>query len=56
MTDFWPSLTFLFCFFNLTAWYIHGAPLFSWWWIAGVIGVQMLLFMLTVAIAAAIQK
>lgn len=52
----WPTLTFLFCAFNLAAWYFHGAPLFSWWWIFAVIAIQTLLLMLTIAIAAAMPR
>lgn len=39
----WPSITFLFAFFNLLSWYMKGTTLFSWWWMLLVILVDFIL-------------
>lgn len=39
----WPSLTFLFAATNLASWYFRGYPLFSWWWIVAVIGIEIVI-------------
>jgi len=52
--ELWPSLTFLFCAFNLAAWYFKGQTLFSWWWIVAVVAVQIVLVGLTLALAKAV--
>lgn len=52
--DLWPSLTFLFSFFNLLNWYMKGEVLFSWWWLLPVAVIQLILAIVVLAVAAAI--
>ncbi len=51
----YPDLLFLFAAANLAAWYFKGQTLFSWWWIAPVVVLQVIMQSLTLAIAKAMM-